>query len=96
MAVYVVSRLSIQDAQSMQRYVDQVVPVVQAFGGKYLVRGSKVRALEGRWESDRMVVLEFPDEEGAMKWYHSPEYRPLRDLRQSSAQAVILLADGVA
>lgn len=96
MAVYVVSRLSIQDAQSMQRYVDQVVPVVQAFGGKYLVRGSKVRALEGRWESDRMVVLEFPDEEGAMRWYHSAEYRPLRDLRQSSAQAVILLADGVA
>lgn len=80
----------------MQRYVDQVVPIVQAFGGKYLVRGSEVRALEGQWESDRMVVLEFPDEEVALKWYHSEAYRPLRDLRQRSAQAVILLARGVA
>lgn len=96
MAVYVVSQVNIQDTQAMQRYVEQVVPVVEAFGGKYLVRGSKVRAIEGRWESDRMVVLEFADEEGAMKWYHSAEYRPLRDLRQSSSQARILLAEGLA
>jgi uncharacterized protein (DUF1330 family) len=95
MAVYVVSRVSILDVQAMQQYIDQVVPIVEAFGGRYLVRGSNVRAIEGQWESDRMVVLEFPDEEGAMKWYHSAEYRPLRDLRQRSSQAVILLAEGL-
>jgi uncharacterized protein (DUF1330 family) len=28
-------------------------------------------------------------------WYHSPQYRDLRDLRWSAAGATILLADGV-
>jgi uncharacterized protein (DUF1330 family) len=66
------------------------------FGGRYLVRGNDVRALEGTWDHERMVVVEFPDKAAALAWYESPAYRPLRDLRQRSAEAVILLAEGVA
>jgi uncharacterized protein (DUF1330 family) len=95
MSVYVVSRVRIFDSEAMQRYVNEVVPVVAAFGGTYLVRGSNVRAIEGAWEHDRMVVLEFPTAEAVMKWYDSEEYRPLRSLRQKSARAVILLAEGL-
>lgn len=51
-------------------------------------------ALEGSWDDDRIVVLEFPTREAALAWYHSPAYRELRDLRWSAADAVILLADG--
>lgn len=95
MAVYVVSRLKISDPLVMQQYVSAVVPVVEAFGGTYLVRGSNVRAIEGEWEHDRMVVLRFPTEQAAMKWYESEEYRPLRDLRQKGSKAIILLAEGL-
>jgi uncharacterized protein (DUF1330 family) len=42
-----------------------------------------------------MVVVEFPDKAAALAWYASAEYRPLRDLRQRSAETVILLAEGV-
>jgi uncharacterized protein (DUF1330 family) len=41
------------------------------------------------------VVLEFPIRTDALAWYHSAEYRKLRELRWSAAEAVILLADGV-
>lgn len=95
MAVYVVSRVAIRDGEAMDRYVRAAGQSVVAFGGRYLVRGGEVRALEGSWEHDRMVVLEFPDREAALAWYESAEYQPLRDLRQSSADAVILLVDGV-
>lgn len=95
MAAYVVSRVKILDAEAMQRYVQEAPPTVALFGGRYLVRGPSVEALEGEWEHDRMVVVEFPDKASALAWYQSDVYRPLRELRQASAETIILLADGV-
>jgi uncharacterized protein (DUF1330 family) len=96
MSAYVVSRVAIIDTEQMDRYLAEVPAIVERYGGKYLVRGRSVVALEGTWDHDRMVVVEFPDTEAALAWYHSEAYRPLRDLRQRSAAAVILLADGIA
>lgn len=95
MSAYIVSRVKILDPESMQRYMNEAPATVAAFGGRYLVRGNDVQALEGAWEHERMVIVEFPDKEAALAWYHSDVYRPLRDLRQDNAEAVILLAQGV-
>jgi uncharacterized protein (DUF1330 family) len=95
MAAYIISRVRIEDAEGMQRYVRDAPATVREYGGRYLVRGGTVEALEGEWEHDRLVVLEFDTKQAALAWYHSADYRPQRDLRQSSASAVILLVDGV-
>lgn len=94
MPAYIVSRVKIRDAERMQGYMAQAPEGIAAYGGRYLVRGGQVQALEGEWAHDRMVVVEFPDRESALAWYHSEGYQPLRELRQLSADAVILLADG--
>ncbi|HEY0371888.1 MAG TPA: DUF1330 domain-containing protein [Thermoanaerobaculia bacterium] len=94
MAAYVVSRVKIQGREAMQRYVIEAPATVAAFGGRYLVRSNEVRPLEGAWEHERLVVIEFPDSGAALAWYESDIYRPLRALRQQNADAVILLADG--
>jgi uncharacterized protein (DUF1330 family) len=96
MPAYIVSRVKIHNREAMQRYMAEAPATVAAFGGRYLVRGGDVAALEGAWEHERMVVVEFPDKAAALAWYESDVYRPLRELRQASAEAVILLADGVA
>lgn len=95
MAAYIVSRVKIRDAEAMRRYVEEAPASVAAFGGRYLVRGTDVRALEGEWEHERMVIVEFPDKAAALAWYDSETYRPLKELRHASAETVILLADGV-
>lgn len=95
MSAYIVSRVKIRDKEAMQRYVAEAPATVTAFGGRYLVRTNDVQAIEGAWEHERMVVVEFPDKEAALAWYHSDLYRPLRELRQLSASTVILLAEGV-
>lgn len=94
MPAYVVSRVKIRDAEAMRRYVNEAPATVAAFGGRYHYRGGDVQALEGAWEHDRMVVLEFPTKADALAWYESDLYRPLRELRQASAETIILLADG--
>lgn len=94
MPAYVVSRVRIRDAEAMRRYVNEAPATVAAFGGRYHFRGGNVEALEGAWEHDRLVVLEFPTKADALAWYESDMYRPLRNLRQASAETIILLADG--
>jgi len=37
---------------------------------------------------------EFPSYEAALAWYHSDEYRPLKELRQANGRTTILLLDG--
>lgn len=92
MTAYVVSRVKIADAEAMRRYVAEAPATIEAFGGRYLYRGSEVTALEGTWDADRMVVVEFPTRQAARDWYDSPAYRPLRELRRGASEAVILLA----
>jgi uncharacterized protein (DUF1330 family) len=91
---YVISRVRIRDAAAMGEYAAAAPPTVAAFGGRYLVRGNPVRALEGTWEHDRLVVVEFDTSQDAVGWYESPIYRPLRDLRQGVAETITLLAEG--
>lgn len=95
MSAYIVSRVKILNREPMQRYMQEAPATVAAFGGRYLVRGNDVRALEGAWEHERMVVVEFPDKTAALAWYESDVYRPLRELRQANAETVILLAEGL-
>jgi uncharacterized protein (DUF1330 family) len=95
MKAYVISRLTIRDREAMEHYIAEAPATVAAFGGRYLVRGSAVTALEGRWEHDRLVVVEFPTREAALAWYDCDAYRPWRELRQAAAETVILIADAV-
>jgi uncharacterized protein (DUF1330 family) len=92
MPAYVVSRLTIHDREAFERYLAEAPQIVAHFGGKYLFRGGDVAALEGSWDDERLVVLEFETAEAAQAWYGSAEYLRLRKLRQSAAKAVILLA----
>jgi uncharacterized protein (DUF1330 family) len=42
-----------------------------------------------------VIVLRFDDREAARRWYDSPEYRELRELRQSGSETEMNLVDGV-
>ena len=53
-----------------------------------------ITALEKPAAYERMVVVEFPDKDSALAWYHSDEYRDLRDIRWKSADAHIVLVPG--
>lgn len=95
MPAYVMSQVSILNPDAVGRYAAEVPATVAAFGGRYIVLGGAVAVLEGAWDRDLMVVIEFPDRATALAWYESEAYRPLRELRQGAVEALVLLADGV-
>ena len=94
MTAYIISRVSISDAEAMKGYMADAPESVYTYGGKYLVRTSDIMALEKDADYQRMVVVEFPDKNAALAWYNSEDYRELRDIRWKSADAHIVVVPG--
>lgn len=92
MAGYLIANIEVTDPAKFEEYRQKVVPVIEKFGGRYLVRGGDIRRLEG--SLDRLVVLEFPSLDAAQRFYDSPEYQPMLKLRLASARSDLVLAEG--
>lgn len=73
------------DPEPYARYRDLARASVTAHGGKYLVRGGRIEAVEGDPDTDRFVVLEFSDVDAARDWYNSADYQAALPLRLASA-----------
>jgi len=95
MSAYVIVEVNVNDPQLFAEYAKGVPATIAAYGGKYVVRGGGVESKEGGWTPKRVVVLEFPSMDQARKWYHSPEYKPLLDMRLKAANAKLILVEGV-
>lgn len=93
MAAYVIGEIEVTDPKPYEEYRKQVLAVVNQYGGKFIVRGGRSEALEGA-APKRLVVLEFPTMEQALKWYRSPEYAPLIKLRQKASKGKLVLVEG--
>ncbi|HYN13712.1 MAG TPA: DUF1330 domain-containing protein [Burkholderiales bacterium] len=93
MAAYVIGEIEVTDPGPYEEYRKQVLAVVTKYGGKFIVRGGRSEALEGT-APKRLVVLEFPTMEQALKWYRSPEYAPLIKLRQKASKGKLVLVEG--
>jgi uncharacterized protein (DUF1330 family) len=95
MAAYVIANIEVTDAATYERYRKDVPATIEKYGGRYLVRGGAVQALEGQFMPKRIAVVEFPSLERAKAWWDSSEYRPLRALRQSASRGDLFVVEGV-
>ena len=93
-AYNIVNILRIHDQEKFEQYVAGHIPTIEKYGGKFLVKGHRGEVLVGSWESNLMVVQEFPSVEQFKQWYHSEDYRPWKALRQSCADVNVILTEG--
>ena len=92
MAAYVISEVSeVGDGAAMERYRALAEVTIKR---RYLVRGGVWENLEGEWELERTIVVEFPSWEQAKAWYRSPEYAPARELSQVALKRKMLMVEG--
>lgn len=96
MAAYVIVDIEVTDAGGYAAYRQRSGATIAAFGGKFLVRGGATETLEGTWQPQRLVVLEFESVEQAKAWWSSEEYRAVRDIRWKTARTQLLVAEGLA
>ncbi|MDD5370304.1 MAG: DUF1330 domain-containing protein [Anaerolineaceae bacterium] len=86
MPIYVVVEIQVTDPETYET-VKQLTPAtVAAYGGRYLARGGQTECIHGSWDPKRLVILEFETLEQVKAWQESPEYRPIKALRDRSSQ----------
>jgi uncharacterized protein (DUF1330 family) len=95
MAAYIIVNVTINDPSRYEEYKQLAAPTVEAYGGRYIVRGGATATLEGEWLPGRVVVLEFPDSDRAKAWWSSPEYAPAKEIRQAIATTDMMVVEGV-
>ncbi|MBT3943096.1 MAG: DUF1330 domain-containing protein [Chloroflexi bacterium] len=95
MAIYSVSDITVKDAEAYKEYMEKAAPLVEKFGGRYLVRGGEVTPGEGGWTPNRVVILEFPDDESMVAFRTSPEYAPVGEIRHRAADTKSFKVEGV-
>jgi uncharacterized protein (DUF1330 family) len=66
--------------------------VFRKFRGRLLVADERPEVMEGSFERDKMVALEFPDRTAATEL--SPEFAEIAADRKAGADAVVLLPRG--
>jgi uncharacterized protein (DUF1330 family) len=95
MSAYIFVSVEVHDPDRYEDYRKTVLPTIEAYGGRFLVRGGKMEVLEGSWPPRRIVIVEFPSVEKARKWWNSPEYAAPKALRQATSHTEMILVEGV-
>jgi uncharacterized protein (DUF1330 family) len=94
MAAYLLVDCKVTDASRYEDYKRLAQTAVARYGGRYLVRGGEKVVLEGDWQPNRIVVLEFTSLEKARAFYNSPEYAAARVARKGAAQMNMVVVAG--
>jgi uncharacterized protein (DUF1330 family) len=95
MPAYVIVETDISDPEQYKRYQEASPGAVEAGGGRFVVRGGELAVLEGDWQPKRLVVLEFEDLEAAKRFYESPAYEEVKQLREGAAKLNMVAVEGL-
>lgn len=95
MPAIVVARIEVTDPEKYESYKPLAKAAIEAFGGRYLVRGAEPNVVEGAPEASRYVVVEFDSVETVRRFYDSPMYQKAREARAGAAEARIIALEGV-
>jgi len=95
MTAYVLVNVKVKDSARYEGYKRLAERAVERHGGRYLVRGGETMTLEGGWQADRVVVLEFPTLEHIKTFYESADYAAAREQRADSAEMKMIAVAGL-
>ena len=95
MTAYLIVDTKINDKVAYEEYKILAKPIIESFGGKYLVRGGHTTVSENElWTPTRLVVIRFPSREAAENFLSCDEYAPVRAIRRKHAQTTMTIVDG--
>ncbi|HOX82909.1 MAG TPA: DUF1330 domain-containing protein [Chryseolinea sp.] len=95
MPAYVIVDVTVLNKDEYEGYKKLTPPSIAAYGGKFIVRGGATESLEGDWNPERIVILEFENMQLAKEWWRSELYAPAKEIRQRNAKTKMILVEGI-
>lgn len=93
MAALVLVEIAIHDPELYESYKKLTLGTLQQFGGRFVVRGAQAESLEGDWNPERLVILEFPSVENGKAWWSSELYSKAKEIRYRAAHSKMLVVE---
>jgi uncharacterized protein (DUF1330 family) len=90
---YWIAHVDVRDPERYKDYVAGAAPAFERYGARFLARGGAYEAMEGKGRG-RNVVIEFPSMQAALDCYNSPEYQAAKAIRQTVADAEMIIVEG--
>ncbi|KEY89241.1 DUF1330 domain-containing protein [Pseudomonas capeferrum] len=94
MKAYWIAHVDVTDPEQYQQYTQRAPAAFAVFGGRFLARGGRSEAMEGRQTPQRSVVIEFESYEQALACYRSELYQDACGHRQGVAKAEVIIVEG--
>jgi uncharacterized protein (DUF1330 family) len=91
---YIIVDVKITNPVGYDDYRKHTQSTLEAYGGKFIVRGGKAELLEGDWDPGRIVILEFPSVEKAKAWWSSAPYEKIKGIRQANSVTQMIVVEG--
>jgi uncharacterized protein (DUF1330 family) len=94
MPAYLIGDVTVHDPDGYAEYVKDNTETVPQYGGRFLVRGGAIEAVEGDWQPDRLVVIEFPSMDDLKAWWNSDRYQSNAPIRRANSTGSIVFVEG--
>ena len=93
-AYWIAKYKRIDDQEALGRYAEKAKKVIEAFGGKALVRGGNYITFEGE-NFIRTVIWEFKNIDIAVKCHDSKDYQEAWSFAKKTTIRDLLIVEGV-
>lgn len=74
-------------------YIERVVPIVEKYNGRYIIRSEKITPLGIDWKPDRVIIIEFDTKEHLEECFTSEEYKRIAHLRECSVDSNAIIIE---
>lgn len=95
MPIYIMASIAVEDWDEYAKYQEGFLDVFSRYRGELLAVSDAPRVVEGEWPFTRAVLLRFPDEAEARRWYESPEYQAIAQHRWRASKASVVVVEGL-
>lgn len=90
---YWMLHVTVTNPDAYKEYVAIDTPIVESFGGVFLVRGGTSECPENPMK-ERHVIVEFPSYQAALDCYHSEAYQAAARIRIANAESDVVIVEG--
>ena len=92
---YLIADTKIHDPEKYEAYKRRAKPIVEEFGGEYIVRGGRLDVAQADlWSPSRLVVIRFPNRDAALAFLSSEAYQPVKAIRLQASEATVTVVEG--
>ncbi len=93
--VYVINEIEVTDPAAFKAYADRQETLIKKHGGRFIVRGGGVTAIEGA-SPKRFTEYVFEDGDHLKAWQNEPEQKDLSLMRDKASKFTSFAVEGLA